>query len=266
MPNRYQNPERSFEPQSYDSYSSDRIDFNRIQPAQQHASQAPRRGLQQSFQAQEAYKTARTNIDFAVIKSGCKIITITSALMGEGKTEFSSNLARAYAQIGENRVLLIDADMRKPMVHREFNIPNVPGLSNYLLQPDDLESMLSWLPNENLYILPSGITVPTASELLSSSRFSDLLDQLAEAFDYVIIDTPPVLVVSDALSTIPQTDGAVVVVRHNQTTMPQLRDTVDMIRNVNGKVLGVNLNAVPAKQSAYGYYADYGPSQAKAGD
>ena len=144
------------------------------------------------------------------------------------------------------------------MVHREFNLPNVPGLSNYLLQPENLEEMMHWLPEDNLYVLTSGVTVPTASEMLSSERFSRLLDDLSQSFDYVILDTPPVLVVTDALAAIPQTDGVIVVTAHNQTTVPQLKDTLTAIKNVNGKVLGTVLNGVPAKSISYGQYGDYG--------
>ena len=248
----YQNPNN----QKYD----EGVNLSRVQPAAEQ-SRANRRGrvnASAAFQSLEAFKTARTNIDFSIIKEGCKIFTVTSSLVAEGKTTFASNIARAFAQIKENRVLLLDCDMRKPMVHREFNLPNVPGLSNYLLQPENLEEMMHWLPEDNLYVLTSGVTVPTASEMLSSERFSRLLDDLSQSFDYVILDTPPVLVVTDALAAIPQTDGVIVVTAHNQTTVPQLKDTLTAIKNVNGKVLGTVLNGVPAKSISYGQYGDYG--------
>lgn len=253
----YQKPEH----EGYSSVYDEGVNLSKVQPTRVDEARTGRKGrvnARGSFQSTEAFKTARTNIDYSIIKEGCKIFTVTSSLMAEGKTTFSSNIAKAFAQIKENRVLLIDCDMRKPRVHAEFDLRNVPGLSNYLLQPTDLEKMLHWLPEDNLYILTSGVAVPTASELLSSDRFVQLLEDLSQVFDYIILDTPPVLVVSDALAVIPQTDGAVFVVNHNESTVPQLRDSFTAIENVNGKVLGTIMNKVPLKSTTYGKYGNYG--------
>ena len=218
--------------------------------------------IEQSFQAQEAFKMARTNIDFSIIKEGCKTITITSCFAQEGKTTFSTNLSRYFAQIEGNRVLLIDCDMRKPKVHRAMGVPSVPGLSNYLAHDLDIEEVLHWVPEYGLFVMSAGIIVPSAAELIASDRFRKMLKILEGSFDYIILDTPPVLVVTDALSAIPNTDGAVVVANYKKTLIPQLDDTLQAIKNIKGKILGVILNQVPAEGKSYGgrysyYYDDY---------
>lgn len=217
--------------------------------------------IDQSFQAQEAFKMARTNIDFSIVKTGCKIITITSCFAQEGKTTFSTNLARYFAQISGKKVLLIDGDMRKPKVHRAMGVPSIPGLSNYLAHDLRLEEVLHWVPQLNLYVMSAGIIVPSAAELIASDRFQKMLNILSKNFDYIILDTPPVLVVSDALAAISSTDGVVVVVNYKKTLVPQLNDTLQSIKNVNGKILGVILNQVPPEGKSYGGRYSYSYSE-----
>lgn len=204
------------------------------------------------FQVSESFKLARTNIDFAVVKDGCKIITISSCFAQEGKTTFSTNIAKSFAQIEGNRVLLIDCDMRKPKVHRAFSISVMPGLSDHLVKSLPINDVLHWQSSSNLFVMSAGTIVPSAAELISSDRFQQVLGELSQYFDYIFLDTPPVLVVADALSAIPLSDGVVIVVNYKKTLIPQLGEALDAIQTVNGKVLGVILNQVPLEDKSYG--------------
>src|SRR5262249_43987004 len=160
----------------------------------------------------EAIKSVRTNVLFSMADDGWKSIAVTSAGPGEGKSMMSSNLSVALAQTGL-RVLMIDADMRRPRVHEIFNLPQEPGLSNLLVgdcKPSEGIRRVGNVPN--LWILPSGMIPPNPAELLGSKRFEEYLATLGEQFDWVVIDSPPVLAVSDASVLANLASGVVFVV------------------------------------------------------
>ena len=150
----------------------------------------------------EAYRMLRTNIQFTTLDSEEKILVITSAGMQEGKSTTVANLAFAIAE-NDKKVLVIDCDMRRPMMHRIFTISNVEGLSNYLIGQSELDKVIFPI-EKNLYVLPSGTIPPNPSELLGSQRMKDFLEKIKQEYDYLLIDTPPVLAVTDAqiLSTL----------------------------------------------------------------
>ena len=147
----------------------------------------------------EAYKLARTNIALSIFKQGCKKIVFTSAVPGEGKTTTSCNIAAAFSKHLDTKTVIIDCDLRKPTVSKFFNLKNTPGLTNYLSGMCSLEEIVQTVPNTNLSVICSGIIPPNPSELLSSNEFENFLDVLSEMFDYIILDTPPINVVADAL-------------------------------------------------------------------
>ena len=204
------------------------------------------------FKVEEAYKSARTNIMFSVMKKGCKTIVISSSAPNEGKTTTTINLAITFAQ-ADQKVLLIDGDLRKPKIHHYFSVPNSPGLTNYLnskvgsskTEKIDLFSVIHPTEFENLSILCSGSIPPNPAEILGSEPMADFLKEISNDFDYIIIDTPPINVVSDALPIIRESDGVVLVVRSNQSTHPDIQRTVSALEFI--------VNFVETSHSKYGY-------------
>lgn len=219
------------------------------------------------FRIEEAYKTVRTNIMFSVMKKGCKIIVVSSSNPSEGKSTTTVNLAVSMAQ-AEQRVLLIDGDLRKPKIHHYFSIPNSPGLTNYLgdsisgKRGSDLFGIIHPTDYDNLSVLCSGSIPPNPAELLGSEMMSEFLEQISRHYDYIIIDTPPVNMVSDALPIIRESDGVVLVVRQNKTSYPDLQKTLSALEFIDAKILGFIVNFGESKKTygryKYGSYNGYG--------
>lgn len=197
------------------------------------------------FRVVEAYKTLRTNILFSVpaVEGRSKRFMFTSSNPSEGKSTVSVNTAITFAQQTDVKVLLIDADLRKATTHKYFSISSKKGLSNYLAGQDKLEDCIQKVPDmENLYIMPSGVLPPNPAELLAGKRVEGLFAELDKIFDVVIIDTPPINVVADALSICPFVDGVTVVATHNKTTYNELQDAVKQLKVVDARILGVVFN------------------------
>lgn len=220
------------------------------------------------FRIEEAYKAIRTNIMFSIMKQGCKIVVVTSSNPSEGKTTSTVNLAVSIAQ-ADQRVLLIDGDLRKPKVHQYFEVPNAPGLTNYLSDSisgkrTDLFSVIHPTAYENLSVLCSGSIPPNPAELLGSELMSNFLKSVGKDFDYIIIDTPPINVVSDALPLIRESDGTVMVVRQNHTTHPDIQRALSSLEFIDAKIIGFIVNFVDSNSSGsygkygYKYKRDYG--------
>ena len=211
------------------------------------------------FKAEEAYKSIRANIMLSVMKKGTKKIVVSSSAPGEGKTTTTINLAISIAE-ADQKVLLIDGDLRKPKIHHYFSTPNSPGLTNYLgsmvnnSQKMDLASVVQATEIPNLSILASGSIPPNPSEILGSEPMSDFLDSLEGKYDYVVIDTPPLNVVSDALPLIKETDGVVLIVRSNASTYPELDKALSSLEFINAKILGFVVNFEESERRRY-YYA-----------
>ena len=202
---------------------------------------------------------------FSVMKKGCKTIIVSSSNPNEGKTTTTVNIAISIAQ-ADHRVLLIDADLRKPKIHHYFSVANSPGLTNYLgdsislKKKADLFSVIHPTEYENLSILCSGSIPPNPAELLGSELMSDFLNEISTKYDYIIIDTPPINVVSDALPLIREADGVVLVVRQNQTTHPDLQKALSSLEFIDAKLLGFVVNFVESKAGRKYSYKGYGYS------
>ncbi len=213
------------------------------------------------FAIAEAYKTARTNIQFVTADDKCKILPVTSSIPGEGKTITCINTASCLAQ-NDNKVLLIDADMRKPQIATALGLQKSPGLSDILASliktdaPDPYCRQKSNIPN--LDVITAGKTPPNPAELLAGKKMSALLEALSEEYDYILIDTPPVLVVTDALVLAPLVSGYVLVVRAGVTHGEVLRETVARFETLNAKICGFMLNGQRSKTGSYGRYGKYG--------
>ena len=204
----------------------------------------------------EAYRTLRTNLGFASMDDPCRSILFTSTSPRDGKSTVASNLAVVMAQAG-NRVVLIDADLRKPVQHQIFEVDNRQGLTSVLLQKVEAENAMHNGLVENLHVMTSGPIPPNPAEILGSERTQQMLQQLLDEYDYVFIDSPPILAVTDAaiLSTI--VDGVVLVVNYAVTRNELAREAVEQFKKANARVLGVVLNQVQMESSDYKYYYYY---------
>lgn len=211
------------------------------------------RPIASTFQIVEAYKTIRTNLLFALAPCNNKVVLVTSAEPNAGKSTVSCNLAITMAQTGA-RVLLIDADLRKPSQHKTFRVKKANGLSTILSGQAAEEDCLCREVARGLDLIPSGSPPPNPSELLGSEAMRDLLDRLTLQYDYIFIDTPPLGVVSDSLVLSNLSAGTVLVARQKQTTYTELQATVDAVRRVGGNLLGVVISDMREAPRSYSRY------------
>ncbi len=208
------------------------------------------------FMIKEAYKAARANINFALTgRGGSKRFIVTSSTAGEGKTTTSVNLAIVFAQT-KAKVLLIDADMRKASVHKYLGIKNVSGLSNVLSGFVNLNEVIK-KTTHGFDCMTSGPIPPNPAELLMSEAADELLNTLSEYYDFIIIDTPPVAVVSDALALVNKVDGVVITVRERHATHDDLKKAVSALKFAEAKILGFILNDASGEDGTYKYNYKY---------
>jgi succinoglycan biosynthesis transport protein ExoP len=203
----------------------------------------------------EAMRAVRTAVIFSSAEEGARAIVVTSTAPGEGKTLISTNLAVALAQ-ADQRTLVIDGDMRRPRVHGVFGRAQEPGLSNVLVGTARMSEAVRMTPIPNLYVLPSGHIPPNPAELLSSTRYLDALEELRQQFDWIIIDAPPVMAVTDAAILSNSATGVVFVVGAEMTSRRNAGAAVEHLQAARAKFVGAVLNRVDLKRHAY-YYSPY---------
>ena len=208
------------------------------------------------FEVKEAYRTIRTNLMFSVAKPGCKTVVFSSAVQGEGKTTTAANVAFSIAR-NNSRVLLIDMDLRRPRIHRLLKLSSVPGLTNFLGGFNPIEEVLHRNVFPNLDVICAGTIPPNPSELVASSHMATFIEAPKKGYDFIIIDSPPVGVVSDALPLLPLSDGMVLVVRSRYTNRKDVKRVVDQVNFIQGKILGVVLNGVRDEKRNYAYRRHY---------
>ncbi|WP_458411737.1 CpsD/CapB family tyrosine-protein kinase [Schinkia sp. CFF1] len=201
----------------------------------------------------EQYRTIRTNIQFSSVDQNLKKIVVTSPGPGEGKSTTVANLAVVFAQ-QDKKVLLIDADLRKPTVHYTFHVDNIIGITNVLTGQSELNRAIKASEVENLDILPSGPIPPNPAEMLGSTAMKTLLENVADEYDMILIDSPPVLAVTDAHVLSNLADGVILVTKSGQTEYEMAIKSRDLLKNSKAKLLGVVLNHKELKQSHYYYY------------
>lgn len=211
--------------------------------------------------AAEAYRTLRTNLQFSMLDKDSNIIAITSCEPGEGKSTIIANLAVSLAQSGK-KVLLIDCDLRKPTIHKKFGISNSSGLTSLLLKESTLEEAIYKVDIPNLGLIPSGPVPPNPSEILGSKKMGKILEDLRNYFDIILLDSPPVLVVSDLHVLASTLDGILLVATYGVTEKNAILRAKESILKVGGKVLGVVENKIPQDAKGYGY-GGYGYGQYK---
>jgi capsular exopolysaccharide synthesis family protein len=204
----------------------------------------------------EAFRSLRTAVLFSTPDQSPRVILLTSAGQGEGKTMTSLNLATTLAAAG-SQVLLVDADLRRPSVHRAFGLPNDDGLSKYLAGLSTLEGVTHASEVPNLAVVPAGPTPPNPAELVGSTRMSELLIRLRDEYDYVIVDSPPTLPVTDAVLLSREVDGVLLVVKGHDTPREVVRRARDQLGQAGAHLLGALINNVNTGWGGEYYYKRY---------
>ncbi len=203
----------------------------------------------------EAFRVARTNIEFSGVDQSIKTLLITSSMKGEGKSTVSSNLAVAFAQLGR-KVLLVDADFRRPTLHRIFGLDNRHGITTSLLKKGDPLEFAHATAVPGLSVLPSGPIPPNPAELLMTAAMTAFLQRVVPLFDHVIFDAPPATIVTDAAILSTKVDGVVLVVRSGKVDRRLLKRCREQLDQVKANVLGVVVNGITRENEAY-YYQYY---------
>ena len=214
-------------------------------------------------QVAEAYRTLRTNLQFSTFDDSLKTVMVTSSSPGEGKTTVISNLAVTLAQSGK-KVLVMDCDLRKPSIHKRFGLSNAEGLTNILVQNKKIEECLKVTEQQNLFAVTSGPIPPNPSELLGSKRMKKILQEFEGIFDFVLLDTPPILAVTDGQVLATLTHGVIFVTAYGKTEKNALIKSKDLLDKVSAKILGFVLNKIPKNEETnyYSkYYSYYGESE-----
>jgi capsular exopolysaccharide synthesis family protein len=204
----------------------------------------------------EAYRTLRTNIQFSSFDNELDTILVTSSGPSEGKSTTAANLALSMAEV-DKKVLLIDCDLRKPSLHKKFNISNNKGLSNLLIGQFKFDEVAQKY-SDNMCILTSGTVPPNPSEMLASKKMKQFLEEAKKIFDFIILDTPPVVAVTDAQLLSTMVGGVLLVVAAGQAEIGAAEKAKELLENVKANIVGVVLNkADVAGGKKYGYYHYY---------
>lgn len=210
----------------------------------------------------EAYRGIRTSIEFSNLDKNLQVITVTSSMQNEGKSTVLANLAVSFANL-DKKVLIMEGDLRNPSVHRMFNISNIKGLTDILLQNKVFADCVHCTDVKNLHVLTCGAIPPNPSEMLSSKKIRDFIKSLREYYDYIFIDAPPIGIVTDAGIISTYTDGCIFVVGAGDADIEMAKVSKERLEKVGANILGVVLNKFESS-GASGYYNYYYEQETKA--
>ena len=212
----------------------------------------------------EAYRSLRTSIQYSSIDEELKTIVITSSVPGEGKSTVASNLAKSFSEMNQ-KVLLIDADLRKPTIHKKLSLSNQVGLSDLIVQKLPISDVIQVL-GDDFHVMTSGKIPPNPAELVGSEAMTQLLMHLKEVYDYIIVDTPPLLSVTDPQLLALKADGTLLVVRQGIARHKFVLNAYKELEKVQARVIGTVLNDCEQKSKGYSkYYYAYEASDAPKG-
>ena len=201
----------------------------------------------------EAYRSVRTSIEYSNLDAKLKIILVTSTQQNEGKSTVASNLAISFSKLPNKKILLIDADLRNPSIHRVFSIGNSDGMMSILKGDKDLKSTVYNL-NENLDILTTGVIPPNPDEILVTDKMKEFIQQIKEKYDYIFIDSPPIGIISDASLLSQLSDGVIFVISSGEVETDFAKLAKEKLMNVDAKILGAVLNKYESHNDDYRYY------------
>jgi protein-tyrosine kinase len=204
----------------------------------------------------ESFQKVLINLDYANIDKKIKIIQFTSTLASEGKSTFVSNMAYLLANKGK-KVIMVDLDLRKPKMHRVFNVPNKDGLTDYLSEKISYDKLIQTSIDFGLDFIVTGEKTTAVVNVLEAKKLKELLLKLRESYDYVLLDTPPVIAVSDALYVARNTDGIIFVVAQNTARKSLVKEAINTLKSNNVHIIGTVLTQVNLKAGEYGYGYDY---------
>ena len=204
----------------------------------------------------ESFQKVIINLDYANVDQKFKVIQFTSTLASEGKSTFVSNLAFLLNQKGK-KVILLDMDLRKSKIHRVFNVPNKNGLTEYLAGKITYENLIQHSTEFDFDFVVSGEKTSSISNVLESNRLKDLILKLRESYDYVLIDTPPVIAVSDALYIAKNVDGIIFIVAQGVAKKTLVKEAIQNLKKNHVQIIGTVLTQVNLKSGSYGYGYDY---------
>ena len=207
----------------------------------------------------ESYRTIRAALMLSRAEHPPKVILLTSPSPGDGKTVTTINLGMALAQ-SDQMVLVVDADLRKGRCHKLVDVPNQNGLVNVLTGQTSLRSAIKETAVRNFYVLPRGVLPPNPADLLMSQKMREVVDELRQSFDFVLIDSPPAIAVSDAAVVSALCDGVLLVFQGKKTTAQAARQAVERLDTIGATLLGVILNGVDIQDPDYADYRSYYPS------
>lgn len=213
----------------------------------------------------EAFRVLRTNLQFVAVDKELKVILVTSTSVDEGKSTVAQYLAQTISQTGK-KVMVLDADLINPTLHRRFGIPNQRGLSNLIVDDADSTVFTRLKEYPNLSVITSGPIPPNSSELLGSARMKHLMDRLREEYDVVIMDTPPMLSVTDAVVASSLADGVILVVRAGHTRSGEVHHAVEVLEAAHANLLGVVLNRARRQVNDSYYTRTYGAHSTEAAE
>lgn len=208
----------------------------------------------QSSLMTEAYRKVAANIQFANIDGNIKIIMVTSSLSNEGKTTSVSNIAQVMTELNK-KILVIDLDLRKPSIYKVFKLSNRAGLTDLLLNKDDYKGYLNSI-SPKLDVMTTGKIPANPSEVLNSNALKELLNELSKDYDYIFMDAPPVMAVSDPLNITAYSDAVIFTIGYSETEKDIAKKAVDSLKQVNANIIGIVLNKVPITKH-HKYYYDY---------
>jgi len=203
----------------------------------------------------EAYRSLRTSIQYARADTPLKTIVVTSPGPQEGKSTTVANLAITIAQMG-TKTLLVDTDLRRPVLHSIFNLSRSKGISNYLVGKAEFDEIIFKTDIDNLYVMPCGTLPPNPSELLGSKAMKHCISELKERFDIILFDSPPIMAVTDAAVLSSEVDGVILVIKAGQTDRNAVLRSFEILRNIPNQILGALLNVVNV-EGVYGSYYYY---------
>ena len=204
----------------------------------------------------ECYRGIRTSIQFSNLDQDMKVINVTSSMQNEGKSTVIANLAVNFANL-DKKVLLLEGDLRNPSVHRMFNISNINGLTDVLLNNKAFADCVHCTEVKNLHILTCGPIPPNPSEILSSNKMKEFITSLKEYYDYIFIDTPPIGIVTDAGIISTYSDGCIFVVGSKQCDIEMAKYAKERLEKVGANIIGAVLNKFEAEGGSYNYYNYY---------